>query len=382
MTKGERLLVPWYRYPPFRRDGIGGLSVAVWELTQELAAQGAIVDVLTPPSADGGSSETQPGVCTVRSELGEKFARNQPLKHDENRSLDQYEAILSVNNYAARTLRSYERGIGRITRQIHTIGQDRGIGSYVSLKPTVDEFFRMAVARRKDRMGLRLLTGSKTICVSNHLMHKMQGGRLEDPRNLYMIPNGIQTKLFRPINVAKEYDVLFIGRFQKAKGLDVLFRALQVIQSTRGEAYKLAIVGEFTNEQRAFVTRYLPQVVREGIVFLGTVQREDMPKTISSAKLLVVPSRYESFGLPALEAMACGIPVVATRVGGLTEIVDETVGVLADPGNYPALARAIYTCIEDTSLADRVVTSGPAKAEKYDWRVIAPRILQVLFDNM
>ena len=231
-------------------------------------------------------------------------------------------------------------------------------------------------------MGLRLLTGSKTICVSNHLMHKMQGGRLEDPRNLYMIPNGIQTKLFRPINVAKEYDVLFIGRFQKAKGLDVLFRALQVIQSTRGEAYKLAIVGEFTNEQRAFVTRYLPQVVREGIVFLGTVQREDMPKTISSAKLLVVPSRYESFGLPALEAMACGIPVVATRVGGLTEIVDETVGVLADPGNYPALARAIYTCIEDTSLADRVVNSGPAKAEKYDWRVIAPRILQVLFDNM
>jgi len=373
------LLVPWYKYPPFRREGIGGLSVAVWELTQELATQGVTVDVLTPPGADVDSNDTQLGLRIVHSELGEKFARNQPLNQDESRSLDDYGAILSVNNYAARTLRSYERGFGRITRQIHTIGQDRGIDTYVSLKPNVVEFFRMVAARRKDRNDLRSLTGSKTICVSSYLMHKMQAVGLEDPRNLCMIPNGIQSKSFRPINVAKKYDLLFIGRFQKAKGLDVLLRALHVIQSTRGEAYKLAIVGEFTNEQRTLLTQGVPQVVREGIVFLGTVQREDMPKAINGAKLLVVPSRYESFGLPALEAMACGIPVLATRVGGLAEIVDETVGVLVEPDNPPAQARAIYTCIEDASLAERAVTRGPAKAEKYDWRVIAPRLLEVLF---
>ena len=382
MANLGKLLVPWYKYPPFRREGIGGLSVAVWELTRGLAAQGVIVDVLTPPSAHVEYKDTQLGVCIVRSELGEKFARNQPLNQDESRFLDQYGAILSVANYAARTLRSYGRGLGRITRQIHTIGQDRGIDTYVSLKPSVGELFKMVAARRKDRRDLRSLTGSKTVCVSSYLNRKMQNGGLEDHRNLFTIPNGIQSQSFRPMNVAKEYDLLFIGRFQKAKGLDVLLRALHVIHTTSGEAYKLAIVGEFTNEQRTLLMKRVPQVVREEIVFLGTVQREDMPKTINCAKLLVVPSRYESFGLPALEAIACGIPVLGTKVGGLTELVDESLGVLVEPDNHPALARAIHTCIEDTALADTAFTNGPAKAEKYDWRVIAPRILQVLFNKM
>src|SRR5208337_3893834 len=174
-------------------------------------------------------------------------------------------------------------------------------------------------------------------------------------------------------------DLLFIGRFQKAKGLDVLLRALHVIQSTRGEAYKLAIVGEFTNDQRTLLTQGVPQVVREEIVFLGTVQREDMPKAINGAKLLVVPSRYESFGLPALEAMTCGIPVLATTVGGLPEIIDETVGALVEPDNDQALASAIYTSIRDASLAQRAAINGPVKARQYDWRVVAPKILQILF---
>lgn len=382
MAKGGRLLVPWYKYPPFRKEAIGGLSVAVWELTQELAARGVIVDVLTPPTSYEDKNDTQLGVRIIRSESGEKFAENKPLKQDESRFLDEYGAILSVANYAARTLHSYEEGYGRITRQIHTIGQDRGIDTYVSLKPSVGEFFKMIAARRQDRRNLRLLTGSKTICVSSYLKHKMQDGGLEDRRNLFTVPNGIQSKLFRPMTMAKEYDLLFIGRFQKAKGLDVLLRALHLIQSTKGEVYKLAIVGEFTYEQRALLIKRVPQVVREGIMFLGTIQRKDMPKTINCAKLLVAPSRYESFGLPALEAMACGIPVLATRVGGLTEIIDETVGALVEPDNHPALARAIYTCIQDTSLADTAVANGPSKAEKYDWRLIAPRILQVLFNKM
>ena len=378
--KGGRLLVPWYRYPPFRKEGIGGLSVAVWELTRELAQRGVIIDVLTPLSNGGETNDTtQAGVSVISSELGERFLRNQPLKKGESRFLDGYGAILSVANYAARTLRSYNQGFGRITRQIHTIGQDRGIDTYISLKPSIGEYLKMVAARRKDRRLLRLLAGSKTICVSRCLKDRMQEGNLEYSKNLFTIPNGIQTGTFRPMDVGKKYDLLFVGRFQKAKGLDVLLRALRLIQNTWGEAYKLGIVGEFTDEQRTFIVSSTPATVREEIVFLGTVQREDMPKIINSGNLVIVPSRYESFGLPALEAMACGIPVLATAVGGLPEIIDETVGVLVEPGNDQALASAIHTSIRDTSLAQRAAINGPVKARQCDWRVVAPKILQILF---
>src|SRR5208282_1613680 len=101
MMKGERLLVPWYRYPPFRKEGIGGLSVAVWELTRELAQRGVIIDVLTPLSNGGETNDTaHAGVSVIRSELGETFLRNQLLRKEESKFLDGYEAILSVANYA------------------------------------------------------------------------------------------------------------------------------------------------------------------------------------------------------------------------------------------------------------------------------------------
>jgi glycosyltransferase involved in cell wall biosynthesis len=382
MMKGRRLLVPWYRYPPFRKEGIGGLSVAVWELTRELAQRGVNVDVLTPLISESETNDTLPNLNVISSELGEKFVRNQPLTNEESRFLDGYEAILSVSNYAARTLRSYNQGFGRVTRQIHTIAQDRGLDTYVSLKPSIGEYFKMIAARRKDRRHLQFLAGSKTICVSSYLKGRMQDSNLEYYKNLFTIPNGIQTRSFRPMNVVKKYDLLFIGRFQKAKGLDALLHALHLIQKPKGEAYKLGIAGEFTNEQQTFILNSTAEVVREGIVFLGTVQREDMPKIINSANLVVVPSRYESFGLPALEAMACGIPVLTTRVGGLPEIIDETVGVLVEPNDHGALAEAIRASITDHAFAERAIISGPAKAEKYDWRVIVPRLLQVLFNEV
>ena len=382
MMKGRRLLVPWYKYPPFRKEGIGGLSVAVWELTRDLAQRGVDVDVLTPLISESKTNDTMPKVDVISSELGEKLLRNQPLTNEESRFLDGYDAILSVANYAARTLRSYSQGFGRVTRQIHTIGQDRGIDTYVSLKPSIGEYFKMVAASRRDRRHLQLLAGSKTICVSSYLKDRMQDSGLEYSKNLFTIPNGIQTRSFRPMDVVKKYDLLFIGRFQKAKGLDALVRALHLIRKTKGQAYKLGIAGEFTDEQRTFILNSTTEVVREGIVFLGTVQREDMPKIINCANLVIVPSRYESFGLPALEAMACGIPVLATRVGGLPEIIDETVGVLVEPNDHRALAEAIHASVTDHALAERVVVSGPAKAEKYDWRVIAPRILQVLFNKV
>jgi len=379
MMKTGRLLVPWYMFPPFRKEGIGGLSVVVWELTRELAERGVVVDVLTP-SKNGETNETVAGVGVIGSKLGERFMRNRPLTKSEGRFLDEYEAVLSINNYAARTLRSYDRRSGIVTRQIHMIGQDRTLETYMSLKPGLTEFLKMAAVRRKDRGLMHPLTGSRTICVSRYLSNIMRDGNFEDSRNLFTIPNGIHTHLFRPMNVEKKYDLLFVGRFQQAKGLDVLLRALRLIHETRGRTYRVGILGEFTVEQRKFVVSNIPEPVRESVEFLGVVDREDVAETINSGNILIVPSRYESFGLPALEAMACGIPVLASRVGGLPEIIDESVGILLDPDDAQALANAVYASVGDRSLMSRAATNGPVKARQYDWGVVAPNIQRILFD--
>jgi len=377
MTKRGKLLVPWYRYPPFTDDRIGGLSVSVWELTTQLARLGTQVDVLTPQTSTDDYESTT-GVRVVASPLGKKFLRNETLDRDEERFLDGYDAILSVANYAAKTLSSCARSLERVTRQIHAIAQDRDLGTYLSLQPTIGEYLKMLWAKRIDEQNLRLLKGCKTICVSQYLRRRMARG-LEAAANLIQIPNGIQTQKFRPMSEEKEYDILSMGRFQKSKGVDTLFHALHALAKGERESFKLAIVGQFSTDQRNRLLDLLPAALKNTVLFLGSVRRDELPAIINRAKMLVVPSRYESFGLPALEAIACGIPVVATRVGGLPEIVDDSVGTLVEPNDAEALARAILAVLRDANLSQRVVTAGPARARKYDWNLIAPQIQSALF---
>ena len=374
---GGKLLVPWYKYPPFSPDRIGGLSVIVWELTGQLAARGVSVDIATPE--DNAEDAIAPGgVRILRSALGQTFLQNKPLKEEERRPLDEYDAILSIANYAAGTFASCKRTGCMVMRQIHAVAQDRGLDTYVSLAPNAIEYFKMVVAKRRDERNMRLLTGSKTLCVSEYVRCRMQG-ELESSENLQMIPNGIQSRKFKPTGERKEYDILVIGRFQKSKGLDILLRAVSLIAGTKGEVLRLAIVGDFSGKQRTFLLQGVTRPVRDRIIFLGSVKREDLPSAINRAKLVAVPSRYESFGLPALEAIACGVPVIASRVGGLPEIIDDSVGALVEPEDPQALALAIYELLQAPALAEKVARTGPERASRYDWDRIAARLQAAIF---
>ena len=369
--------MPWYRYPPFSDGGAGGLSVAVWEITIELSRRGVRVDVLTPASSIG-THEQPSGVRVVSSPLGEKLCRDKPLDHDEEQVLEEYDAILSVANYAARGLSSCKRTLPRISRQIHAVASDRALGTYVSLTPGVSEYLKMILARRRDKRNLRLLKGTRTICVSEYIRSRMLTGS-EEPHNILCIPNGIQTNNFRPFDATKEQDLLFIGRFQKSKGLDILLDALSLLAAKKGEIYKLAIIGSFSDEQRRYLLQTLPSVMKSAVVFLGALKRDAIPLAINQSKVVVVPSRYESFGLPALEAIACGIPVLAARVGGLPEIIDPSVGALVEPNNPEALAKAISDTLRIPGMCESAQIAGPAKGGRYDWGVILPEIQQAIF---
>src|SRR5713226_5488776 len=201
--------------------------------------------------------------------------------------------------------------------------------------------------------------------------------RLTERNLTRVIPNGVDTEIFRPSHTEKVQDILFVGRFQKVKGLDILLSSLKYLFLSERRKYKVGVIGPFSPDQRAVLTRNVPEELREEIEFHGTVPHEDMPQFLNSSRLVVMPSRYETFGLPALEGIACGIPVVASNVGGLPEIVNKEVGLLFEAGDSVALAKAISKGMSE-EMADAAMRNGPTMAKRFDWRVICAQLAGAL----
>lgn len=371
MFTKKKLLLPWYRYPPFDSQGIGGLSVSVWDTANRLCGQGVEVTVVTPNLESRQSTEGH-GPRIIGRETCKKLISGEKLDSEDKSFLGEYDCILSVNNFGAASLRSLGSTV-KIIRQIHTVARDRPISTYVSLRPTILEYVKMLVYNRRERRAELVLKGTKTICVSRYLSKKIVELGVEDERNVGWIPNGVDTAAFTPKGSEKIFDVLYVGRFQRVKGLDILLDCFRVLAERR-ELYTLGIIGHFDDDQRRYCLNKWGEEAMSKTRFLGVVQREDIPDVINSAKLLVVPSRYETFGIPVIEALACGVPVVATRVGGLAELVSQGVGKLVDSFKPADLADAISSTLKDDALQRSALVEGPKKATEFDWRKVAQRL--------
>ncbi|MDF1553961.1 MAG: glycosyltransferase [Deferrisomatales bacterium] len=159
--------------------------------------------------------------------------------------------------------------------------------------------------------------------------------------------------------------LLFVGRFSPVKGLDLLLRALAVVVSLRPGVRLLVAGGDGPQgaDTRAGVVLAAELGVASRVAWLGSVPRRGMPRLYRAADLLAVPSRYESFGLAALEALACGTPVVATRVGALDEVVvpGENGGLVDEAAPAP-LAAAIAA-----QLAARRAAPEEVRSTVEDW---------------
>jgi glycosyltransferase involved in cell wall biosynthesis len=115
--------------------------------------------------------------------------------------------------------------------------------------------------------------------------------------------------------------------------------------------------------------------VEKIVHFLGPKFGRELARTYRKARIFALPSLYETFGLAVLEAMATGLPVVATRVGGIPELVEEgRNGVLVNPREHEALAEAIIKLLSDLELSSRISKRNAIKAKQYSWKNIAEKI--------
>jgi len=166
-----------------------------------------------------------------------------------------------------------------------------------------------------------------------------------------------------------------VGRFTSQKGFDDLIRAYPAIRRSI-PASRLLLIGDgyMRGELESLAERVQ---VKEKTTFAGFVSDAELVGALRSSDVVVVPSRFEPFGIIALEAMASGVPVVVSRVGGLAEIVEDTVdGLEVEPDSPSSIAEATVRVLSDRELATRLAQKGREKAKVYSWENAARRTLE------
>jgi glycogen(starch) synthase len=202
-----------------------------------------------------------------------------------------------------------------------------------------------------------------------------------DPDEIAVIPNGIDPAEWTAADsarrrVRREFGtplIVYCGRLEDEKGVQTLIDAIALLRVDRPDLHA-AIVGTGSALQR-LKTRVRRRHLQDVVTFTGFIPDADMRATVAAADVAVVPSIYEPFGFVALEAMALGAPLVASRTGGLAEIVvDGRTGWLAVPGYAPDLARILDEVLSAPRVAKaRAVAARARVAEEYGWDAIADR---------
>ena len=217
-----------------------------------------------------------------------------------------------------------------------------------------------------------------------------------DPSRVSVVAPGVDLGMFQPIDRDEARRkigygagrlLLFVGRLERLKGVEVAIRALALLRDRAHDDVRLLILGEDSKDGDESEKERLKSIaselsVRDRVDFLGTVAHHELPYFYSASNVLVMPSYSESFGLVGLEAQACGRPVVGADVTGLRSVVrDDVTGYLVD-GHDPALyAERIGRLLDNPDLAQQMGWRGRLLAQRFSWTRTADR-LEELFDGV
>ena len=196
---------------------------------------------------------------------------------------------------------------------------------------------------------------------------------------MHVIPSGVEPHLFsvtheRPLAQLRGPRIVFIGRLTAAKGVHTLLEAFARVGANGAH---LLFVGDGPDRgalEHEIAERHLGDRVR----ITGFVPHDRVPQHLAHADVLVLPSAYEELGSILLEAMEAGVPVIASRTGGIPDLVEHGGnGLLLHPGAADQLAMAIDGVLADDTLAERLRTGGRRSARSHHWDELALRVLDV-----
>jgi D-inositol-3-phosphate glycosyltransferase len=381
----------------------GGMNVYVRDLSRELARRGHHVDIYTrsqdathPQINQNGLGR---GVRVIHLPAGpeEPYDKNLVYNHlpefvdgvlaQAQTDGVRYDVLHShywLSGVVARELR--QRWGAPILHMFHTLGkmknvvaqrlEERETGRRIDVETEIIQFADGLIAPTP---------------VEEEQLVQLYGA---DPSHIHVISPGVDTERFHPIPQAHAKErialcpdcrlILFVGRIEPLKGIDNLLRAIALVVARRPELREqlhVPIVGGDADRIREDDEMVRLQELREelGIVdivtFLGARDQDTLQYYYSAAEMVVMPSDYESFGMVALEAMACGTPVIASNVGGLSFLVRHGRTGYRVPARDPkALAAKITRLLTNEGLRRRIGQRAACWAESYAWPRIAGRI--------
>lgn len=169
--------------------------------------------------------------------------------------------------------------------------------------------------------------------------------------------------------------ILYVGSLISHKNIPTLIKAFYKLKKY-GLPHKLVITGKRGWKYKNIFEIISKLNLQKDVVFTGYVQREDLPALYNAADLFVYPSLYEGFGLPPLEAMACGTPVITSNTSSLPEVVGNA-GIMVDPYDIDGLAKAMYEVLTNEGLRAELRKRGLERAKMFSWKKTAEETLNV-----
>jgi len=217
---------------------------------------------------------------------------------------------------------------------------------------------------------------SKVICVSEQVKYALIEWLPCLKKKVTVIPNCVPLSGLSGLHLFKKYgyDILFVGRLTKAKGVDILLKAVRILKDKYRKKLKVAIVGDGSLKKNLY-NMTVELGINEEVKFLGV--RKDIGKLMESSSVFVLPSRWEGLPMVILEAMSKGMSIIATKVGGIPEVIENgKEGILISPEDPEVLAKVIFILLNNRKLKMNLGFNAYKKVkEKYSIEVYSKNML-------
>ena len=194
-----------------------------------------------------------------------------------------------------------------------------------------------------------------------------------DPGVFYPRSEKEKEEVKKKYGIAKPF-ILYLGTLEPRKNVPAVLKAYAGLPNRRD--FNLVLAGKKGWLYEEIFRTVGDLGLEEDVIFTGYVPEEDRPKLMSAAEVFVFPSFFEGFGMPVVEAQACGTPVIASNTTSLPEAVGDG-GVLVDPKNISQLAEALEEVLSSGSLREKLVKKGLANARRFNWEDSGAKIVRI-----
>ncbi|WP_241988395.1 MULTISPECIES: glycosyltransferase family 4 protein [unclassified Halorubrum] len=364
-------------FPP----DVGGAETYAYELSNTLGRAGHNVDVFTMEAATDGEIDVHENVSVTRLMKRRRLVTVDTVLFSivarRKIDFDAYDVVHGTLMPASTV--AFTPGFGMADVPLVVTSHGTSVGEMRSSDPHTYEDYLMKYVFHPMNIVLDSIAGrfaDRIIAISDHTQEQLVDTYRFDSDRVSMIPHGVDNERFHPdagphpAPDSEKFTLLYVGRLGPRKGVDLAIESFAALDRPDVE---LLIAGTGRHEDRL---RNLASElgVSNRVRFLGFVPDDELPALYASSDLFVLLSSYEGYGLVLLESMACGTPVVASRAGGITTVVDGKSGALVSR-EIGDIIDSIDSFIEDNDHHLEATSAAQTRATELDWNEVADRVI-------